>query len=77
MMIDDEFGEIRLHLDEQIKKKGISKTKLAFKAELQRSQLNNYCSEKIQRIDLAVLCRLCYVLDCTPGDILEYIPPKK
>ncbi len=77
VIFDEEFGEIKLHLDEIIKKKGISKTKLAYKAEIQRTQLNNYCNDKIQRVDLAVLSRLCYVLDCTPGDLIEYIPPEK
>ena len=75
-MINTQFGEVKLHLDEQIEKKGISKNKLAFKAEIQRTQLNNYCKGKVLRIDLAVLARICTVLECSPGDILEYIPPK-
>ena len=75
-MFDEQFGEVKLHLEEQIEKKGISKNKLAFKAEIQRTQLNNYCKGQVLRIDLAVLARLCAVLECTPGDILEYIPPE-
>lgn len=76
-MIDKQFGEVKLHLEEQIEKKGISKNKLAFKAEIQRTQLNNYCKGKVLRIDLAVLGRLCTVLECSPGDILDFIPPKQ
>lgn len=75
-MLDEEYGKIVIHLNEQIQKKGISKNKLAFKAEIQRTQLNNYCKGTVQRIDLAVLARLCCVLDCSPGDILEYVPDK-
>jgi len=75
-MLSDNYGEVRLHLEEQIEKAGISKNKLAFKAEIQRTQLNNYCKGKVLRIDLAVIARLCTVLECTPGDILEFIPPK-
>lgn len=72
MMLDEKYGEVILHLDEMIAKSGLSKNKVAFKAEIQRTQLNNYCKGKIQRIDLDVLARLCYVLGCTPGDLLEY-----
>ncbi|WP_159449072.1 MULTISPECIES: helix-turn-helix domain-containing protein [Oscillospiraceae] len=29
----------------------------------------------LQRIDLAILARLCRVLGCAVSDILEYLPP--
>ena len=29
---------------------------------------------KGQPIRMSVLCRLCYLLECQPGDIMEYIP---
>ena len=71
-MLDENYGQVSLKLNEMIEKSGLSKNKVAFKAEIQRTQLNNYCKGKIQRIDLDVLARLCYVLDCTPGDLLQY-----
>ncbi len=77
MMLDEMYGEITLRLNEMIEKSGLSKNKVAFKAEIQRTQLNNYCKGKIQRIDLDVLARLCYVLGCTPGELLEYKCPDK
>lgn len=76
MMLNEQYGEVTLHLKEMIEKSGLSKNKVAFKAEIQRTQLNNYCKGKIQRIDLDVLARLCYVLGCTPGDLLEYTLPE-
>ncbi|MCM1544713.1 MAG: helix-turn-helix transcriptional regulator [Ruminococcus sp.] len=71
-MLDEQYGKVVFNLSEMIEKSGLSKNKIAFKAEIQRTQLNNYCKGKIQRIDLDVLARLCYVLGCTPGDLLEY-----
>lgn len=76
MYLNNEFGTVRFKLDEVIKNKGISKTKLSYHAELQRSQLNNYCDNKVLRIDLAVLGRLCTVLECDISDILVFIPPQ-
>ena len=40
----ENFGTIVIQLDELIKKSGISKNKLCHRAELQRTQLNNYCN---------------------------------
>jgi len=28
-------------------------------------------------IRMNILCRLCYLLDCQPGDIMTYIPDEK
>ena len=76
-MLDTEYGTIKIHLEELIKQKGISKNKLSHKAEMQRTQINNYCKNNIARLDTAVLARLCTVLECKIGDLLEFIPPSK
>ena len=74
-MIDVDYGHIRIKLDELIKKQNISISKLAFRSETQRTQLKAYLPGDIIRVDLAVLSRLCYALQCNLSDILEYIPP--
>lgn len=71
-----EYGTIRINLDELIKKAGISKNKLSHRAEMQRSQINNYCNNDITRLDIDVLARICTVLNCEIGDLLEFIPPQ-
>lgn len=76
-MVDIEFGSIRLKLNEVMEKQNISINKLAFRSEMQRTQLKAYRDNKIQRVDLAVLARLCFALDCDLYDLIEYIPPKK
>lgn len=73
-MEERNFGYITIKLAELIKEKGISKSKLSQRAEMQRTQINNYCNNKITRLDTDVLARLCTVLDCKIEDLLEFIP---
>jgi len=73
----ERYGKIKIHLDELIEKAGISKNKLSQRAEMQRTQLNHYCNNTVTRLDVDVLARLCTVLNCEIGDLLEFIPPEQ
>jgi len=73
----EKYGKVLIKVDELIKSRGISKNKVCHRAEMQRTQLNNFCKNEITRLDTDVLARLCRVLDCKIEDILEYIPPEE
>ncbi len=73
----NEYGKIVIKLDELLKKAGISKNKLGHKAEMQRTQINNYCKNSVTRLDTDVLARICAVLGCEIGDLLEFVPADK
>ena len=73
----NEYGTIRIKLEEMLKKRGMSKNKLSHKAEMQRTQINNYCKNEITRLDTDVLARICTALDCKIEDILEFVPPQE
>ena len=73
----NEYGTIRIKLEEVLKKRGMSKNKLSHKAEMQRTQINNYCKNEITRLDTDVLARICAALDCKIEDILEFVPPQE
>ncbi|MCD7814866.1 MAG: helix-turn-helix transcriptional regulator [Lachnospiraceae bacterium] len=76
-MEEQKFGTIKIHLNELIKERNISKSRLSHRAEMQRTQINHYCNNDIARLDIAVLARLCTALDCSIGDLLEFIPAEK
>lgn len=44
---------------------------------MQPAQLNKYYYNTITRLDTDVLVRLCTVLDCEIGDLLEFVPPEE
>lgn len=65
------MSRIYIDLEELLKEKNVSKNQICKHCNLQRTQLNNYCKNKITRIDLSILARLCEYLNCTPNDILK------
>jgi len=67
-------GKVIITLDEYMKKHNITKYKVIKHCNVSRTQLNSYCNNKIERIDLPVLARICDYLQCEIGDILKYIP---
>ena len=73
----ERFGTVKINLAQIIEEKGISKNKLSQRAEMQRTQLNNYCNNRISRLDIDVLARLCTVLECDISDLLEFVPSQK
>lgn len=70
-----DYGSLIIKVAEIIKKRGISRTKFGYKAELHRVQVNRYCDNKVKKLDFAILARICTALECDIGDIIEYIPP--
>ena len=71
-MKDIDYGYVRLKLMDIMQEQNISINKLACRAEMQRTQLKAYMKNEVRRVDLAILARLCYVLDCDITDLLEY-----
>lgn len=71
-----DYGYFQITIEEYLKVNDISKNYLAEKANLQRTQLNNYCKNNIKRPDFDVLARICYALDCELADIVSYVKPQ-
>ena len=72
----EQYGKIKIHLAQLLQEKGLSKNKFSQRAEMQRTQLNHYCNNTVTRLDIDVLGRICTVLDCSIGDLLEFLPPE-
>lgn len=67
-------GKIIITLDKYRKERGISKYKIIKNCDVSSTQLNSYCNNKVSRIDLPVIARICDYLECSISDILEYVP---
>lgn len=64
-------NEIIFTINEVLNEKNISKNWLEENANLQRSQLNSYANNKVKRIDLDVLARICLALNVEVGDLIK------
>ena len=71
-MAEPTHGKVILTLDEYRLSRNISKNKIVHGARVQRTQLQNYCNNKVARVDLDVLARICDYLDCELSDIMRY-----
>lgn len=72
-----EYGTIKINLDTIMVKKDISTYELSSKANIRFQTIQNLRQGTSSRIDLEVLAKLCYVLDCTPSTLIEYVPNPK
>lgn len=68
---------IRIKLGEILKERGLSQRQLALKAGIRPNALSVICSEKLQRIDLDILNRICTTLEVQPGEIIEWVPDRE
>lgn len=75
--MDKDYGHIEIRLAELLKEKGLNKYKLSHKAEMNWKQVDNFCNNKITRLDIYVLCKLCTVLECKIEDLLVFYPPEE
>ena len=67
------YGRVIFKIDQVLEEKHISKNRLQKEANLQRTQLNSYCNNKVKRLDLDTISKICFVLNCDIEDIMEYI----
>ncbi|WP_448031175.1 helix-turn-helix domain-containing protein [Bradyrhizobium liaoningense] len=65
---------IIVNLDVMLAKRKIRSRELASRIELTEANVSLLKSGKVRGIRFDTLERICAVLDCQPGDILEYVP---
>lgn len=68
---------IRVRLRDLLEKRGMAQTELQARSGLGYSTINALYHEKTERIEFATLEKLCEVLECEVGDVLERVPEKK
>lgn len=68
---------IIVNLDIMLARRKMSVTELSERVGITMANLSVLKNDKAKAIRFSTLERICDVLDCQPGDILEYDPRKK
>ena len=66
------YGQIEIHLREHMYAKGITRNALARAINTRFEVIDKWYNGHVEKIDSDVLARICFVLDCTQGDIIWY-----
>lgn len=66
------YGKVEIVLKDLLDKKGISRNKLSTMISANYNLVNRYYNNKVIRIDLDIIARMCYALNCEVNDILKY-----
>ena len=67
-----DYGKVEITLKEILDKKGISRNKLSVMIAVNYDLVNRYYNNRVIRVDIDIIARMCYVLDCDITDILKY-----
>ena len=67
-----EYGHINIKLKELMDARGLKRGALSRLTGVRFEVIDKWSKGKVERMDLDVLARICFVLDCKVSDILEY-----
>jgi Predicted transcriptional regulator len=68
----NDYGKVELHLKELLDSRGMARNTLAEAIGTRFEVIDKWYKNKIEKLDLDILARICYVLDCSPADIIGY-----
>jgi len=66
------YGKINVKLKQYLDKRNIKRGNLASSIQTRFEVIDKWYNNKVERMDLDVLARICYVLNCKIEDIIEY-----
>ena len=70
-------GEIVFRIDVMLAKRKMSLTELSSRMGITMANLSILKNGKAKAIKISTLQKLCEVLECQPGDLLEYVPDEE
>lgn len=70
------YGRVVLTIQEMMEKRGMARTRLAGLIGAKYTVVNRYYKgEVLSKVDLDILAKICFVLDCDIQDVLKYERP--
>lgn len=70
----NQYGSITINLKEIMDSRNISRNALARAINTRFEVIDKWYHGNVEKIDTDILARICYVLECSPSDIILYKP---
>lgn len=70
-----DYGKLTFNIEQILEERGISKNQVCKDLDIPRSNFNRYCRGDFQRLDAALICKLCCYLKIEIGELIEYVKP--
>lgn len=68
------YGKVALRLQERLDACGMNRNQLAQRTGTRFEVIDKWCKGQVERLDLDILARICFVLQCRVEDLLVYRP---
>lgn len=66
------YGAVKINIKTLMDTRGMTRNALAKAINTRFEVIDKWYHGHVEKIDADVLARICYVLDCTPGEIIQY-----
>ncbi|APE27079.1 helix-turn-helix domain-containing protein [Aurantiacibacter gangjinensis] len=63
---------VAVTLDNMLEERGLTGKDLAARIGISETQLSLFRSGKVRGLRFSTLSKMCFVLECTPGELLDY-----
>lgn len=74
VLVRADYGHVELRLKEIMDERGISRNQLAKRIDARFEVVGKWYKGEVEKMDLDILARICYALDCTTEDLIRYVP---
>ena len=69
-----DYGRVELRLKDIMDERGITRNQLAKLIDARFEVVGKWYKGEVEKMDLDILARICYVLNCKVEDIIQYVP---
>lgn len=77
VLVRADYGHVELKLKEVMDERGISRNQLAKLIDARFEVVGKWYKGEVEKMDLDILARICYALDCTTEDLIQYVPSEE
>lgn len=71
-----DYGKVDFLLKDILDQRKLNRNQVSKRINVSHKLMTKWCDGQVERMDLDILAKLCYVLDCQISDILVYIKPE-